>query len=84
MPATILDVPQVGSAYVSDINGGDFTEKDGGKERGYEGDASGRFVGFGVFVVEAKNLRATEALYGVSMDKVLKSARNLHDGRCFQ
>lgn len=84
MPATILDVPQVGSAYVSDIDGGDFTEKDGSEERGHERDASGRFVGFGVFVVEAKDLRATEALYCVSMDKDLESAGNLRDGRCFQ
>jgi hypothetical protein len=62
MPATVLNVPQVCSSYVCDIDGGYFAEEDGSEKGGYEGDAGGRLVGFRILVVEPKDLGATEAL----------------------
>jgi hypothetical protein len=63
VPSTGLDVPEIRAAYITDVDGSYFAEEDGSEERRYEGDTSGRCVGFGVLFSEALDLRAAEALY---------------------
>lgn len=64
--------------------GGYFAQEDRSEERGYEGDAGGGLVCFGILVVESKNLRAAEALYGVSIDRGRERAGSLRGEHYFQ
>jgi hypothetical protein len=58
----LLDIPQICAAHIADVDWSYLAEEDRGKERRYEGDARSRLVGFGMFFLEALDLRATEAL----------------------
>lgn len=62
MPAPVLNVPEIRTAHVADVDGRHFTQEDRRKKRRDERDARRLGVCIRILFTEPLDLRPTEAL----------------------